>query len=144
MIYFIHAPELDRVKIGFTDGTAESRLKTLQTGSPVELVLLGSIEGDMAAENALHLRFASDHIRLEWFQMSSDLQGFIEEVTGSSVQEVEVAAVRDGQAVLRSMSMEELRIVEETLRGKAIVENIANNDFWVRQIKRHFDSLGAA
>lgn len=80
MIYFIEAIGADRVKIGYTDGDPESRMKSLQTGCPHRLRLLAAVDGDMDAERALHQAF--DHLCTvgEWFTFGPDLRGFIEAI----------------------------------------------------------------
>lgn len=73
MIYFIQA-ENGHIKIGFTDGEdANVRLATLQTGSPVLLKLLGTIEGTVEHEKDLHRRFAAHRVHGEWFQAIPEL-----------------------------------------------------------------------
>ncbi|WP_435844243.1 GIY-YIG nuclease family protein [Streptomyces griseoluteus] len=55
------------VKIG-TSADPEGRLRSLQTGQPVELSLLWTCDGDY--ERALHARFAEYRIRGEWFDLT--------------------------------------------------------------------------
>ena len=69
-VYFLHAPEVDRIKIGFSSRDVGSRVQSLQTGSPVKLELLGTIVGDVQDEGALHQRWAKARIRGEWFDGS--------------------------------------------------------------------------
>jgi hypothetical protein len=69
MIYFIRDEETLRIKIGFTAGDGEDRLRDLQTGCPGRLVLLFQMEGSKQEEKAWHQRFASARVRDrgEWF-----------------------------------------------------------------------------
>jgi len=67
-IYFIQAVDSKKIKIGFSAWNVETRLNTLQTGSPEPLALLGAIDGTPADERALHRKFASLRISGEWFQ----------------------------------------------------------------------------
>jgi hypothetical protein len=73
MIYFIQDSSVGHIKIGFTEGTAENRMKALQTGSPVGLEILCTSEGGREEEKALHLRFQSSWVHGEWFKPTSDI-----------------------------------------------------------------------
>lgn len=73
MIYFIQDSSVGHIKIGFTEGTAENRMKALQTGSPVGLEILCTSEGGREEEKALHLRFQSAWVHGEWFKPTSDI-----------------------------------------------------------------------
>lgn len=64
--YVIAADGLGLVKIGITNDP-ENRVKVLQTGQPMELHLLWSVEG--AYEVALHKRFEEYRTRGEWFDL---------------------------------------------------------------------------
>lgn len=78
MIYFIQAEGVGHIKIGFTDkDDAIIRLAELQVGSPVKLVLLGTIPGTMQDETDLHRRFASAHVIGEWFKPVPELMDLI-------------------------------------------------------------------
>ena len=66
-IYIIGSTQLSGVvKIGFS-GDHSARLRCLQIGSPVPLVLLWSVPGTSAHEPALHRHFASLRIHGEHF-----------------------------------------------------------------------------
>lgn len=67
MIYFIHNAA-GAVKIGFTNTDPIERLKALQTGSKESLYLGRVIEGGKAVERYLHLYFAPERLRGEWFR----------------------------------------------------------------------------
>lgn len=69
VVYFVGASKSGPVKVGFTtDRTAESRLAQLQTGSPEELVILGTIEAGPAVERAIHNVLGVHLVRGEWFE----------------------------------------------------------------------------
>jgi len=74
MIYFIQAAETEMVKIGFTDSheTLKVRIKVLQTGSPYELRVIGTVAGDIGTEKLLHALFHNDHERGEWFKLTDE------------------------------------------------------------------------
>ena len=68
-VYFIHAPDLGRVKIGYTSDP-DSRLSSMQTGSPCQLVLARLERGNRDLERRLHHRFREKRIHGEWFDDS--------------------------------------------------------------------------
>lgn len=76
MIYFILAPELNRVKIGLAQKPWE-RLSKLQTDCPCDVQLVAFIQGDLAAEQALHQRFAQQRVRGEWFNLIGPLLDYV-------------------------------------------------------------------
>lgn len=73
MIYYIACTATERMKIGYTRGEPEVRLKQLQTGSAAALRLVACHQGSPTSEKELHERFATDRIRGEWFKMSDAL-----------------------------------------------------------------------
>lgn len=70
MIYFIRDEGTQHIKIGFTAGSGQDRLRDLQTGCPGQMVLHLRIEGSRQDETAWHDRFADARLRNpgEWFQ----------------------------------------------------------------------------
>ena len=57
MIYLIKAEETNLYKIGYTAGTTESRIKTMQTGCPYELSIIKEVDGSLEKEKWLHKTF---------------------------------------------------------------------------------------
>lgn len=78
-VYFVGAPEVKRIKIGFSSNHPDFRLNALETGSPCELVPLGIVLGDEGRERRLHKRLASLRVRREWFDIGPDLIRFLDE-----------------------------------------------------------------
>jgi len=76
-IYIVQASGRDKVKIGFTEGSVEHRLKALQTGCPESLALLASFPGTKAEEVALHKRFSQFALVGEWFELSPEIEEFV-------------------------------------------------------------------
>lgn len=75
MIYFIrHGND---VKIGYTKDVA-TRLRTLRTATANDPVVLGVMDGDLAAERDLHARFSHLHVAREWFSLGTDIVEYIE------------------------------------------------------------------
>lgn len=77
-LYFIYAPEADRVKIGISK-TPNKRLQALMRSSPIDLELLGIVPGDENDESKLHSRFAQNLFRDEWFNLEGDLADWLYE-----------------------------------------------------------------
>lgn len=73
MIYFIRDDATQLIKIGFTAGEVENRLRSLQTGCPGKLVVILQIDGSEQDETAWHQRFADARERGEWFRPISEL-----------------------------------------------------------------------
>lgn len=82
-VYFIHAPEINRVKIGFSTNLKE-RISALSMASPTELILMGSVHGTYADEAALHRRFSALRHHREWFNGAATLISYIETVLAGS------------------------------------------------------------
>lgn len=69
--------EVCLVKIGYTGGNPFSRLDSLQTGSPVPLVLHAYIDGSLELERAFHEAFAQSRMIGEWFHVSLKVRDFL-------------------------------------------------------------------
>jgi hypothetical protein len=67
--YLIQSIDGGPVKIGFTRGNPDDRLKSIQTNSPDELRIIARLPG-IDLEPILHERYAADRIRGEWFDGS--------------------------------------------------------------------------
>lgn len=77
-VYFIQGEQGGPVKIGWTTNIL-SRIRSLQTGYPYKLILLGSMRGEPKVEARLHRRFRAERISedREWFNASRRLIAFI-------------------------------------------------------------------
>ena len=80
LVYFIQRGAFGPIKIG-TAADPAARLRALQTGSDEPLRLLGSMDGGRPMEASLHRRFGRARLSGEWFSPSTDLLGFIAEVS---------------------------------------------------------------
>lgn len=87
--YFIQAVGGGPIKIGFTSRTPNERLAALQTGSPVELRIVGLLHGNR--EREMHERFKDDRLHGEWFNPSRHLVVFIT----NEAQQARVAYVQE-------------------------------------------------
>lgn len=77
-IYFAQAGAGGPIKIGYSDNPS-ARVSTLKSGVPYEVIPLGMIAGEVGDEADLHVRFATSHLRAEWFRPTTELLAFIEE-----------------------------------------------------------------
>lgn len=75
--YFVQSIDGGPIKIGFTSQTPDERLANLQTGSPVQLRIVGLLRGNR--EREMHQRFRQYRLQGEWFSVSKDLLTFIDE-----------------------------------------------------------------
>jgi hypothetical protein len=84
-IYFIQAVTGGPVKIGYS-ADVPTRVRELQTSSPVRLAVLCTVEGTMAGERALHNAFATDSMEGEWFTPSDALRSKVKELGGEVLE----------------------------------------------------------
>jgi hypothetical protein len=77
MIYFFQDEETCHIKIGFTDGEPEERLKRVQSNSPSKLIILLTLKGGREGEQELHAKFAAARLHNEWFKPASAIIRFI-------------------------------------------------------------------
>ena len=77
MVYFFSNQK--NIKIGYTRGKVESRLKQLNTGSDSKLYCVGYIQGDINKEKELHKKFNNYRLRQngEWFAPAEELIDYI-------------------------------------------------------------------
>lgn len=75
-VYYVHAPELGLLKIGYATDVA-TRFSSIQTHSPTRLVLLATEDGGGEVEAERHSRFAALRARGEWFHFEGDLADFV-------------------------------------------------------------------
>ncbi len=76
--YFIKALNTKFVKIG-SSNFVSSRKNHLQIGCPFELKILGIT--DAFTEKELHEKFKSNWVRNEWFELTDEMEKFINENT---------------------------------------------------------------
>lgn len=72
LIYFLHAPSVGLVKIGYSSNAA-TRIASLHLSSPVPLTLLGTVDGDRAREAQYHSQWAHLRRHGEWFDATAEL-----------------------------------------------------------------------
>lgn len=76
-VYFIRSGYM--VKIGIAEFPKE-RLKALSTGNGNQLELIGSCDGGRQLEKELHNRFAHLRTSGEWFNLTPEILGAIQEL----------------------------------------------------------------
>lgn len=77
-VYLIQAIGTPKVKIGYSTDP-KSRLKGLQTGSPVQLEIVGTWAATQSDERAIHGLLSPSHVHLEWFDLTAeDAVGFLD------------------------------------------------------------------
>jgi hypothetical protein len=70
-IYAVHPVAGRPIKVGFSRNIKE-RFSTIQTGSPVPLVLAATFDGDIIIERQMHALLASARSHGEWFNVCMD------------------------------------------------------------------------
>ncbi len=75
-VYFFINSKNKYCKIGYSKNPV-LRLKEVQVGCPVELMIAGIIEGDKHSEKDIHDVFGRYRTHGEWFQLRGDLKKFI-------------------------------------------------------------------
>jgi len=76
-VYFLQGVTGGCVKIGFTMYDPRRRMADLQTGSPVVLRIIHTVDAPRSAERWAHERFSGSHSHGEWFRPTADLLDFI-------------------------------------------------------------------
>lgn len=78
-VYFIAIgePYVTQVKVGFTAGDPYARMKTLQTGCPFEMRMLGFVVGNKGQEAELHDVLRDERLKGEWFEYTDFVQRVI-------------------------------------------------------------------
>ncbi len=76
-VYFIANRGQGTVKIGISTDP-EKRLSQLQTSNHDQLEILAVMEADERTEGLLHRRFKSHRLSGEWFTLSPEILGFIQ------------------------------------------------------------------
>jgi len=78
-IYFMHAFDANRIKIGFTTNI-ERRIRSLKMSSPHGLRFMYAIPGTKDEEHKLHERFAHLRQHGEWFTDCEELREYINQL----------------------------------------------------------------
>jgi hypothetical protein len=84
-IYFMRAGDNGAIKIGFTRSPVADRIKGVQTGCSVPIVLMGAMIGTQGDERDLHRKFAKHATSGEWFTPDDELLFYILDLSVSGV-----------------------------------------------------------
>lgn len=141
MIYFVRCGKDGPVKIGYTSTNLAARLIFLQVGCPWELQVLGTMDGDLAAEAGLHATFDHLHLRGEWFHPASDLLNFIAASTDEAQPRTTAtvlpwpaapAADEDWQGIVNEImalrGWSQTRLADQLGTGQSIVSKWASGE----------------
>lgn len=90
-VYYVVAPDLRLVKIGFAEN-AKSRFSKIQTDSPTRLVLAAVEDGGEAEEADRHQQFAPYRRRGEWFALEGTLADHIAALPAMPIKEASLNA----------------------------------------------------
>jgi len=74
-VYAVNAGEY--VKFGMT-ADLDSRIRSMQTGCPLEIVVVGYVRGGSSLEAAVHQFFSPHRERGEWFSMHDSMRNILE------------------------------------------------------------------
>jgi hypothetical protein len=76
-IYFVEMEGENAIKIGYSAGSVERRIATLQTGQPRKMLLLGTIPGSMDDERSLHQELKQYRRNGEWFDYTHAMKEIV-------------------------------------------------------------------
>ncbi len=83
IVYFLHAPALGAVKIGFTGmPSVEARMLSIRAERRCHVTLLATVDGCLADETREHERFAHLWICSEWFFDVSEILDYARGLEG--------------------------------------------------------------
>lgn len=80
-VYFLATPCKRFVKIGYT-GHLEDRLRSLRNTSPLQLELLGAIDGTESDEKDFHAVHRERRLHGEWFMSDEEFAAMLECIAG--------------------------------------------------------------
>jgi hypothetical protein len=89
-VYFVQSVHGGPIKIGRAEDVF-ARLRELQTGSPVRLLLVATTHGNALEETALHQAFVMHHLHGEWFAPAPQLLAHIRSLGGKPLGDFEFA-----------------------------------------------------
>ena len=77
MIYFVKGDGVDRIKIGHTKWPVKDRVCSMQTGCPVTLRIIHTMEGGAEMEKEIHEILKESRVIGEWFTTNKEVVSFI-------------------------------------------------------------------
>ena len=113
-VYFLQAGDGGPIKIGFTKGTPEARIKSLQTASPLKLILIGVANGSNIEEKLLHHHLRSHRVAGEWFHPTSQVtEAMILAMNGEFPKKLEIVPPPKEPKALRPKRQRKFNPVDE-------------------------------
>lgn len=97
-IYFAQAVGGGPIKIGWTGGDVNRRIRALQSACPFELIVTRTTPGTRADERELHRRHRFDRLRGEWYYPSPDVAGLADGHGEEALVDATVAAYNELRA----------------------------------------------
>jgi hypothetical protein len=71
---------LDKIKVGYTSHNATDRKRSMETGNPHGIVVIGIVKGTKEHERKIHQQLQDYHVQGEWFRDCKEVRGYINEV----------------------------------------------------------------
>lgn len=105
-IYFIRAGDSGNIKIGYTSGSAQNRMRQLQTGNIFDLELLGTIPGEMRDEKSMHEVLSDYSLRGEWFRPDPEFIELVNKMIDGQLPWYHCREIDLGRAKTRKMFVE--------------------------------------
>lgn len=72
-IYFIGAPEVNRIKVGYTGAHPNIRMISLRACCPVDLEPVGVLRGSRSTEKLIHERLLNSRWKSEWYTTANSI-----------------------------------------------------------------------
>lgn len=121
LLYAIRAEGTSLVKIGYTTGSVEKRIKAMQTGQPFPLCVIAThpIEDDVRRKEAwLHAFLNQERRSGEWFDIALDQETFADLIARAiqfgAAQEAQRQEAHTQKALLKKQARMARRSTEET------------------------------
>jgi len=155
VIYFIGSGKSGPVKVGYSKSEmgVQERLKSLQTGNPEQLSLLGVIEGSRQGEGNIHRALGKNRIQGEWFKRESAM-ALLEVLTGNQVgadpgnrqsQDLSVSPKRLGGANAWTGPLDLYWEVEgDSITDDYLPDEISAGELWAEWLEKYVSSDGVA
>lgn len=118
MIYFIRAPIVGLIKIGFT-GNVKKRFTDLSRMSPVKLELIAIHDGELSDEQELHKRFDAIRDHDEWFHPEQELIDYIDQ-NGRPFSDLEIVESKAKRAASFRSTIETANALEWLCASKGL------------------------
>ena len=117
MIYFIQEGRNGAIKIGYSNDNVKKRLEVMQSATSKPLHLIGTIEGTMEQEKALHSIFNPYIIRGEWFEPHPKLISYLLNLSGFSLKEeaLNINVIKEGFTLTSMVEKYEIHLLKQAL-----------------------------